>query len=172
MGAVRPFFWLSEILFILHSPVNQLLYLYILFFYLFRNCFPPFFRCSLSPSVSIIPENMRSSGKIQLYLTTTTVHGRACAGICGRPQARGRVRGQSSRETQRTLFPTALRSRVGSVNRSPAQKSVSPLDAAPLCNHQSSYHRRISRHSPVIGPKQNWRNVCQVHVRSILMASV
>lgn len=83
-----------------------------------------------SSALSIIPGTMSSSDEIQPNPTSSTLRGRAR----GRPRgrARGRARGQGCRETQRTLFSTALRSSAGSVNRSLGQESVTPLDDAPL----------------------------------------
>lgn len=75
---------------------------------------------------------MGFSDVILQNLASTTLCGCARNYPCGGAQARGCGREQDGRETQRTLFPTAVRSSAGIVKWSPTQASVSPFDAVPL----------------------------------------
>lgn len=74
---------------------------------------------------------MRFANKILLNFLSTTLHARAFGRPRGRAKAHGRSRAQDWRESQWRFFPMPFWSNAGSVNRSPAQKSMPPLCAAP-----------------------------------------
>lgn len=151
MNDGRPFLF-DENFAIVPSPVSQF-YFPLQSLDLFHYSIPSFFKTeTLSLAISLIPGSMSSLNEILPNLTSKTLHGRARGHPSDCAYARARGRGQSYRETRHTLFLNASRSSTGSVNQSPAQKSVPPLDAAlllqtPIVLSPSSRSNHLGRRS-------------------------